>query len=678
MERARIHRTSVAPLFLLTTVFVLSAACLANADQPPASDFTLQLRQVLAERATSKADIDRRSREIEKRLELFRTPAELRDALFLLEWRDADLDATLAAADHNARAVLTSKLERALMEALRSDDATRQLAATQLVSELVNPMRHRQPAGWSLDVFAPVLAELAIGPNPELCRAAAHTLGKLGGDPAHSAGPLGSLLHSDEVSLRRASAEALSKSVDSVMITADGALRSEPDSIVSAALRLARIVLPLAAHGLGDSDTEVRRRCINTIRKLTLLIDRVLADERLTRIAKPQAALADLRTTVELLQMRMPAIAPVLSDLDPEVRRLAHQALENVARVVRLVDSRFALLRPVDRLVAIGNETVAPQEAGVITTQADTRPQQPVENGGAERSLMQGLQLTLPTVACGVNDPDVLVRRASIDVLELLGETAKLESAALVQALDDSDLYVRWSAARTLGNLAPVDPERAVPALAKLLNDVDMDVRYASAESLRRYGPKAQEATPTLVGVINHADPGTGVAAMRALQGIGVSSGLAIPELISALAAPQAGVREAAAQFLGKFGPDARDAMGALRHTLNDEDSGVRRAAGDALLAILESGKERSMSEESSPIKRTSYLGAPTAVVAAVKWWHDKHVIAATPPKIAATSFAADPRTRVVHTGWRAAAPVGTPAVLLAPVAGNPPNPAAR
>src|SRR6266404_563756 len=75
---------------------------------------------------------------------------------------------------------------------------------------------------------------------------------------------------------------------------------------------------------------------------------------------------------------------------------------------------------------------------------------------------------------------DVRARRAAIDVLEALGQEAAPAAPSLVRALADPDRFVRWAAARTLGQLAPEQAATAVPGLARLLSDADLDLRVAA------------------------------------------------------------------------------------------------------------------------------------------------------------------------------------------------------
>ena len=71
---------------------------------------------------------------------------------------------------------------------------------------------------------------------------------------------------------------------------------------------------------------------------------------------------------------------------------------------------------------------------------------------------------------------------------------------SLTAALHDSNKFVRWGAARTLGNLVHTEADKqrftaakaeaAVRGTAELLRDEDVGVRLAAATALEKYGPR--------------------------------------------------------------------------------------------------------------------------------------------------------------------------------------------
>jgi HEAT repeat protein len=221
-------------------------------------------------------------------------------------------------------------------------------------------------------------------------------------------------------------------------------------------------------------------------------------------------------------------------------------------------------------------------------------------------------------------DPDVATRRAAMDVLESMGEEAFSAVDAIAKALRDPDIYVRWGAARTLGELtkmetdkkkfSPEQAEAAVVGTTDLLRDQDIGVRLAAATALERFGPRAHSAAPLLTRMLNHSqtegalnlvpnprtepelvtgDPTVRITALRALEAIGGESILrALPEAVIALNDHDALVRQAAADTIGRAGPKAPEAyrdelVRALGKSLEDPEGDVRRSVSGALLRLM-------------------------------------------------------------------------------------------
>ena len=60
--------------------------------------------------------------------------------------------------------------------------------------------------------------------------------------------------------------------------------------------------------------------------------------------------------------------------------------------------------------------------------------------------LGEGLRALLPVLAMALTAKDVRVRRAALDVLDVLGPVATPASPAVARVLTDTDPFVRWSA----------------------------------------------------------------------------------------------------------------------------------------------------------------------------------------------------------------------------------------
>jgi HEAT repeat protein len=204
----------------------------------------------------------------------------------------------------------------------------------------------------------------------------------------------------------------------------------------------------------------------------------------------------------------------------------------------------------------------------------------------------------------GLSDPDYRVRLGAVDVLETLLDQAEPAIPALVKALEDSNKFVRWGSARTLGRFATRRKDkndgfftryadRVVIGLMALLNDrEDPSVRITAAYALEQYGETAKKAVPHLARVINRGDKDYIIAILHTIQGIGPDAAPVLPNVAWVLSdrTQNTSVRVEAAQTLGRFGAVAKTqprVMPVLREVmLNDTDQEVRNAASTAILSI--------------------------------------------------------------------------------------------
>ncbi|MDP2949743.1 MAG: HEAT repeat domain-containing protein [Chloroflexota bacterium] len=141
----------------------------------------------------------------------------------------------------------------------------------------------------------------------------------------------------------------------------------------------------------------------------------------------------------------------------------------------------------------------------------------------------------------------IVWRKAVLDALANLSPPHEV----FVQALSDEDYWVRFYAARALGEIGP--EEGVVPALIQALGDEERAVRENAAWSLGKIGREAVDA---------------------------------VPALAQALGDEHQWVREAAACALRDIGPEAVEAVPALIQALEDEDLPVGHPAAEALEAI--------------------------------------------------------------------------------------------
>jgi HEAT repeat protein len=282
----------------------------------------------------------------------------------------------------------------------------------------------------------------------------------------------------------------------------------------------------------------------------------------------------------------VPALLAALEDSDTLfVRPKAAKALGNigpaaVAAVPLLVAALGVNSSAVEALGKIGRSAVRP----LVAVLKEDRERQNARPGRPASSRVRGYldRRSAAKNKAGLRIPD---RAWAAEALGEIGPDAVEAAPALVAALEDPEVHVRFRAAEALGNIGPAAVE-AVPALVTALKDQDtLLVAPSAAQALGKIGPDAIEAVPVLLATLE--DPGIHSAirfeAARALGNIGADAAVAGPALVSVLRDPNASVRLCAAEALGKIGPDAVEAVPPLVAALEDPDLDVRCNAARAL-----------------------------------------------------------------------------------------------
>jgi HEAT repeat protein len=560
-----------------------------SAENPLGLDPVYNLRQALQaplpHGSASAVDLNARRQSLQECLAALCSLPELREVLLLDGWRNDDADESLAAIDRAVRLDLARRFEHALREVLQRGDPTGQVAAANMLCEAGPALQGLHLPGWEPAAFGGVLAELVRGNDPGVRGAAARALGQIHADPVVALTAFQNLYQDRDPALRRVAISGLTGLASSIperLPRSTGAARNKPSA---ESLAVLRAVLPVASAGLSDADPAVRRLSMDALRQTALTATRFVDAPRLIPAARAEEAAlycqqveterTELGPLARDLKDLTVSLAPLLGDRDPAARLFAHQTVEALSAVWRRLQDRAASAALTRQAPATA--TPAPTLLPALATEA-----QPLAVRSADRWL-----ILLPLLAWGASDPDVQVRRAAVETLETVGEDAAPAAHALVCALGDADVFVRWGAARTLGQIGSVPGVAVVPGLIPLLSDPDADVRVAAAEALGSFGRAAREAVPALTEALRLGTPTLRLAAVQALAGIGLPSQAAIPALATALKTPDVRVRLAAARLLGKFGPAALESKESLGDALQDPDAEVRQAVSDALLQIL-------------------------------------------------------------------------------------------
>jgi HEAT repeat protein len=549
---------------------------------------------------TNKEELQARRQALREAANQLKGVRDLRLALLLPEWRDerdpemqrlaASIDRALGLGgalefvplrpeeasplvDRSVHKEIEARFARIVLDGLRSRDAEQQIAAATLLAETGAQIPSTRSRRGFASTFAPELAKLLKDNNPAVVESAARALGRIFADPEVAGSALGSALQDGRGPEKRAAAAGLVSLIENTnqLAKTEAIFGVKP----SAADRLgaAQEATKAASRGLHDADPVVRRLCAEAMQRASETLEDIIPDEKESTQISPEA----LSSFAEVLGQQGKALASLLKDSNSETRLTAAQALMEMARALSRSSRRTteapSLTQPKEKIRSLGSD--------------------PVE------SLRKGLRDALPALSNSLSSADVRVRLAAVTVLDLMGPQAAAAAPALAHALRDPDIFVRWAAARTLGNIPASDGKIAVPGLGHLLFDPDLDPRLAAAATLDHYGKDAAAAVPDLTRAIGVGDSEIRVAVIHALEAIGSEDARsAVPALAQALNDPDDRVRQAAAETLGSFGPAAQSAEPALRRALDDKENTVRKAASSALLNLRNSQKRRAEEQE--------------------------------------------------------------------------------
>jgi HEAT repeat protein len=608
------RRVTIIGLLLLGGIAGWTGYAQAQLPNDPVDELSQALKVPVIDVGQNTGELRAREAILTRLINKLRTVSDLRRALVLDDWLDKDQDINVrpeAKLDQKIRSEVAARYIDAIRASLASNQPLRQAATADLLSDLGIGLRGVPSQGGNFraglnSVFGPDLARLLKNGNPRVEVSAARALGQINPDPKVAVPALATLLKSGTVEARRAACAGLGNLVKNMTPIVAGkakgvsAVAISPDELVT----MAAAVAPSVAVGLEDADAEVRRLSAEGLLQASAALSDLIGQPKIFRpfsqdrpltpderaelealrreLAQERARVAPLATT---LSAQAPKLARAMRDPDEQTRLMVRKALEEMGNAYQRLERREASIAGLNGSGKTG-------QGGREEESSQPQAQHPPVPGVP---LTRAFDENIRILVLGLQDPDLAIRLATIDVLEMFGYVARSGAPALVKALRDPNRFVRWAAARTLGKMAPTAPELVVPGLASLLNDRDLDLRIQAANSLGLYGPEARAAVPMLTQTVSRGDGEIRRAAMMALAAIGPdNSRAAIPAITGELTHHNPQVRQAAAQVLGRFGPAARSAEPALMERAEvDSDIDVRKAASDALLDILPAPRER-------------------------------------------------------------------------------------
>jgi HEAT repeat protein len=387
--------------------------------------------------------------------------------------------------------------------------------------------------------------------DPSLVALGLRAFGKVSPDAVDIPKVIGKHVRSEDVDVRRAAAEALAGVIENSIPVG----RSVANA--SYFVDVARESLPLLQVLVEDKDAKAQRTAAGAVQSAARVVNELyvydvgpVLDE-----AKPKDRFGPVSPLIKSLSEIGPKLAAPLSSPVPDNRIAGAQTLESLAYV------RRSLLNS------------APPEGPTRTDPFTTT-----------------WSTLSPVLSERIHDPNTSVRLAVTQALETIGDAVDFHKL-LREATADRNIFVRWSAARALGETAPQKPEPAavaedVAALSRLTADRDTDVRSAALAALAKYGTGATSASKAVLAAASRGDVEPRVAAIKALGALKTDAASTLPVLIAALKEKDLRLQRAGATGLVRFGPDAKPALPELRTALNSTDTELRLAAAQAILAI--------------------------------------------------------------------------------------------
>jgi HEAT repeat protein len=314
----------------------------------------------------------------------------------------------------------------------------------------------------------------------------------------------------------------------------------DPDTCVAAVRALKNVshpdLIPFLHKQLASEDSRARRTTLTAIASARLTetaasVVKLLSDPDRNVRLDAVATLGEFRSAEAI-----PKIVGALADADPDIRYAAIMAIRKIGG-----QGPIALLAAVPGVHRLVKEPQALPHCQALV--------KAFQQGNKEEDVADAaIELIYKHELLTHSSPEIR-HRAAIALYRLGEGVAK---PVLLQALQDTDVYVRLAAAEHLG---PMGEEEAIPALTKALDDEALLVQRAAAHGLGGLG--AVKAAPRLLDILRDetAWPELRKVAATSLATIGYEP--AYPHFRTLLTSPEVDVRIGAASALATLGEKA-------------------------------------------------------------------------------------------------------------------------
>lgn len=491
-----------------------------------------------------------------------------------------------------------------LIERLNDTESLVRLEAVRALKAIAEEARELQYPGLNAGEYLEPVLPLLNDSDPEVCHAAAKTVGLFGAEAEHALDSVLALLESPSGTVRETAAQALGDigHVSPKISAGLARLLNDPESSVRVAvlkalpvvMRKDRDLIDSMMKSLVDPAPEVRAAAADSLSELgphgsqavTLVKYLVALLQRDPSAEVRTAAAAGLGRMVQYARGVEPVLERAMDDPAGSVRGAATYARARfgvtdrrlAGRMVRLLNNR-------------GQEELAGNSRAVgLLKPPDKQGIRNLLNILERESTEEPVRKAVAQALADIGEPalEMMVDQMGRDPLnayyyqEVFDAMGEKSVSALASMLYHNDMYVRMSAAVALGRLG----ERAAPAipeLAKAARSSNYSDVAAAVTAMIAIGKPARQ---TLVGLCESQFPIARSAGIGALVAMDVPVEQSLPILTRALEDKSPTIRVGAITSLGMMKDEAKPAVQALTKRLDDPDPFVRMFVPDALVSV--------------------------------------------------------------------------------------------